>query len=372
MEEDTDDNTDNNTEDDVDSSTEYNNSSDDDTNNSSDEDEDTNNGINDDIKNVIFKKINGEYSWGKYGDFNVVMMNKNGYINVTKLCADAKTKTGKKKDFFNWKANSQSKALISDFSSLLGISRSELFLTIMGGRITKIMGTYAHPYLIPHIASWASTKFAVKVSKIVNEYYANKAIAEKEKLLQKKDDKIDKLTKNIKKQTTEIKTLVKDNKKQTESINKMDNRIKRLLKKNDEIYDINQEISYKIDAISDDRVIKGKKSDNNIFILIKNNEDPDEYDEDELYYEYYAIRTMKGSYNKTIMKYRERHPYMEIVLKINYTPNSVNLWKRIKERLRNIITTSGNYFNIGAKYTENKLVRKIKEIHNEILDHDNM
>ena len=48
-----------------------------------------------------------------------------------------------------------------------------------------ICGTYAHPDLIPHIASWASHKFARKVGRIINNYlvqeYKDKlAVAEAE------------------------------------------------------------------------------------------------------------------------------------------------------------------------------------------------
>ncbi len=35
------------------------------------------------------------------------------------------------------------------------------------------MGTYVHHLLIPHIASWISPEFAVKVSCIVNKYITN-------------------------------------------------------------------------------------------------------------------------------------------------------------------------------------------------------
>jgi hypothetical protein len=39
-----------------------------------------------DIKDIVFRKINNEFIYGLYGDFKVVMMMKNGYINATKLC----------------------------------------------------------------------------------------------------------------------------------------------------------------------------------------------------------------------------------------------------------------------------------------------
>lgn len=60
-----------------------------------------------DIKNICFEAINDEFSWGKYGDFKVIIMNKNGYINVTKLCDEA----GKR--FENWLANKMATELIN-------------------------------------------------------------------------------------------------------------------------------------------------------------------------------------------------------------------------------------------------------------------
>ena len=69
-----------------------------------------------DITNIIFKNINEEYSLGKFGDFNVIIMKENGYINATKLCNDAKTKNGTKKDFREWKKNSSTKELTKEIS----------------------------------------------------------------------------------------------------------------------------------------------------------------------------------------------------------------------------------------------------------------
>nr|AEX63340.1 putative KilA-N domain-containing protein [Moumouvirus Monve] len=38
-----------------------------------------------DIRNISYKEINDEYSWGRYGTFKVIIMKENGYINATKL-----------------------------------------------------------------------------------------------------------------------------------------------------------------------------------------------------------------------------------------------------------------------------------------------
>jgi hypothetical protein len=50
-----------------------------------------------DIREISFKDINDVYSWGNYGDFKVIIMKENGYINATKICNDAKTKNGTRK-----------------------------------------------------------------------------------------------------------------------------------------------------------------------------------------------------------------------------------------------------------------------------------
>ncbi|AUV58832.1 hypothetical protein [Bandra megavirus] len=323
-----------------------------------------------DFRNVIFENINDEYALGKFGDLEVVMMRENGYVNATNLCK----KCGK--DYKNWKRNDNSKELEKELIKQLSSGAhekssahyraAEVTHTVKGGKLTIIRGTYVHPKLIIHIASWCSTEYAMKVSDIVTEYHAKEEIEKRELLLKKKDDKIDKLSKKLDRQNNKIDELLQKNEK-------MDNRIKRLVKKNDEIYNINQDMLGKIDVISNDRVVKGRSSDDHMFVIVKNNDDPNEYDEDEDIYEYSAFRLMKKSYKIRMSEHLERHPDMEIVLKISHSPNSMNLWNRIKTKLgKKKITYSGCNFNLEDDYTENKLVRDIKKIHNERLDTDDI
>ena len=129
------------------------------------------------INNIIFKDINEDYSFGKYGDFNVIIMKKNGYINATKLCSNAETKNGTRKEFYRWLENNNSKILIKEISTFLEISQDKLLITITGGskKLTIIRGTYIHPLLITHIAYWISPKFAINVSLWIDEWkkYSN-------------------------------------------------------------------------------------------------------------------------------------------------------------------------------------------------------
>jgi len=56
---------------------------------------------------VAFQDINDEYAWVNYGEFKLIMMKNNGYVNVTKMCDEYSNKR-----FAHWKENKRSKELI--------------------------------------------------------------------------------------------------------------------------------------------------------------------------------------------------------------------------------------------------------------------
>lgn len=334
-----------------------------------------------DINQISFKGINDDYSWGRYGSFKVIIMKANGYINATKICNDAKTKNGKKKEFKHWKENNTVNELINEISLLVDKPADQLFIAITGGK-NEIRGTYVHPDLIPHIASWASPTFAVKVSQIINKYFIRKAIKEKEKLIKDKDDKIGKLGKQIiaiKDQNDILLTntdfLVNKNKKTEKDNKKMSRQLQLLLNKNDDLYDLNEEMLTKMEMISNDRVIAtDNEIDQHMLIIIKNNDDPNDFDEDEIFYQYHALRVMKKSYKNRIISHRERHPNMKVIQKINYSPNAMNLWIRIKQKLgsgrKKKLIIDNCKFNLKGNYTEKQFLDDIMKIHNERLNYD--
>lgn len=289
-------------------------------------------------------------------------MKETGYINATKLIA----LSSKNKKFNDWTRGKNTEELINELSSDTEISVSELLIpiTTSSKKFTEIRGTYVHPNLIPHIASRASPKFAVKVSKIINEYFIREAIDEKEKEFDKKNDKIDELNDKVDK-------LLSKN-------NKMDKRIKRLLSKNNDLYDQNEEILDKVYTISNDKVISTSNSkDINMFLLIKNNDDLKEYNEDTILYEYHVLRVMKKSCKIRLINHKNRHPNMEIIMKISFSPNSMNLWTRIKKRLgmgkNRKIDYDNCKFNLHKKnYSQENLINDIKEIHNERFNYEDI
>ena len=138
------------------------------------------NNINNNNQFVAFQDVNEEYAWVNYGEFKLLMMKRNGYVNVTKMCDDGG------KEFRMWKRNTRSKELIkllinNDVSSVHNYTdENDLLIIVSGGNQHEayLRGTYAYPDLVLDIACWLSGEFYLKASKIVREYF-NKQEREK-------------------------------------------------------------------------------------------------------------------------------------------------------------------------------------------------
>ena len=72
---------------------------------------------------VAFEQIQDNYWYGAYGEFRVVMMKSNGYINATKMCNDG----GKR--FFNWSDLKTSHQLIQAHEKQMVLDNTPLDLT---------------------------------------------------------------------------------------------------------------------------------------------------------------------------------------------------------------------------------------------------
>ncbi len=120
------------------------------------------------LSNIAFEPIYDKYYRGQYGEFNVIIRIPDGYVNVTKLCAMAESKNGLPKKFTSWKKAISSDELIAAASRHEGVPVDQLLELVQAGKQADVSGTYAHPKLVPHIASWASPDFAMQVSDIVN------------------------------------------------------------------------------------------------------------------------------------------------------------------------------------------------------------
>lgn len=121
---------------------------------------------------MCYQQIWKSYWYAIYSEFTVVIHKPLGYINVTQLCKTCK------KQFYNWHANKSVKALIADLAEKLTLSgcpvtTEQMLIVIKGGTgqyKAIVSGTYAHPILIPHIASWLDHSFAGVVSIMLNTF----------------------------------------------------------------------------------------------------------------------------------------------------------------------------------------------------------
>jgi hypothetical protein len=207
------------------------------------------------LNQIIFEHIDDKYAYGKYGDFKVIIMKENCYINATKLCKEYG------KELSNWLRNANSKELIEETEkeiSVLHIRRTEnnkSFITVKGGNNQNICGTYVHELLIPHIASWISPQFGIKVSKIVNNFLKNEYINS----LKQKDEKISSLENKLDELLNNNKHLLEKNDRMEKILEanqiKLDKTFNRLVGAHEEIREINE----KLDIATDDRVVKAKK-----------------------------------------------------------------------------------------------------------------
>ncbi|AYP74175.1 N1R/p28-like protein [Fowlpox virus] len=157
-----------------------------------------------DFSDLVTREIDERFCYIQYDKFELIMMKENGFINATKLC-----KLGGK-NLKHWLENKQSKDLIKELEDInsvwkpfpTGRNSGQLEIIIIVSNEGKndkkyeVSGSYVHQDLLPHIASWISPSFAIKVSKIINCYVSGKyefKLKEREEEIRKRENKINEL-----------------------------------------------------------------------------------------------------------------------------------------------------------------------------------
>jgi DNA polymerase III alpha subunit (gram-positive type) len=323
---------------------------------------------------IAFEDIDDTYCWGKYAGLEVIMMKSNGYINATKMCNHISNAIGKQKSFRSWKRDASSIELIDALSVSVQICTDALLIK-PNVRI-ELRGTYVHPKLIPDIASWASKKFALKAADIVNQYFNDKALAEKNVIIQHHARKIDKLLRKMDQQTETIKQQTDTIKQQTAMIQKQSDDVKTLLTKNDHI---SHEISHVkkqneqtnaqnntlLDMVAEKSehqvMVPSNEAKTHTFTLLRNN-DPD-YD-----YMYYVIRIQKRNLKTRLRMHAREHPHAVSLVSIDYQPNGINFWNVMKEQLHDYIEYVNCDFNLLKGYPEEDMIKFVTELNESRFD----
>ena len=284
------------------------------------------------LSEIIYENVTEEYGWGKYGDFKVLIRRRDGYINATKLCSDGE------KLFKNWLRLEGSKALISELEGS-HLSRPAMEV-IQGGSNYDISGTYINPELIPHVASWISPPFAIKVSKIVNSYI----VREYKEQLKVKNGEIS----DLKKTLGEIKA------QNSILISKVTNLSDRVEVANENIIETLDNLG----AISNQRVPVNRQPSSEREELLLFHAEGNTYK---------VVRAQKRSVATALRDQKKKYPFLRVLFRFESRPNAKELWNAIKKRLREeSIEVEGNEFEHAGD--EDYLLQLFKECNHEKFD----
>ena len=278
---------------------------------------------------IAYEQIDDEYWYGRYGPFKAVIHSTSGYVNATKLCNDCC------KRFRDWKENKSSQEMIKAVEQRLEFHRPNLpeHVSIdlptaalfeergISSNMNEISGMYAHPLLIPHIASWASPRFAIIVSEIVNDYVSSAYkwfIMQQDLIIQQRD-----LT-----------------------IHGQDIKIEQ---KDLEIQDKYLEIQEVKSKVVPDTADPTKRM---IFALFR---------VDSSLTDYWAIRCQKMNFSKQFKSAQAKLGSITQIYKI-VDPNSTNLFVRIKEHGKDLFTCKRNLITLKDISLEIELIRLVDNL----------
>ena len=177
------------------------------------------------LSEICYEQIKGTYYHGIFGDFKLIIDQKSGCFNATKLCEQG----GKR--FREWKNLEKSKNLITHYENCPRNSQGNFTYEVKGSnkdnRNKQIIGTYVPKELILDIASWVSVEFYDRCNNIVINYYVKKFKKMDNKSLKQKIKELEDLTKNMEELTLE-------NEKKSYIIQEKEDKIDQLMKMLDE------------------------------------------------------------------------------------------------------------------------------------------
>jgi KilA-N domain len=257
-----------------------------------------------DNEKICYQQIFKSYWYANYGDLTVVIHKELGYVNASLLCKTYK------KQFGHWHRNKNTKAIIAGLAEKIStngapVTAEQMVITVKGGSGAykkHICGTYVHPILFPHIASWLDHTFAGVVSIMVNNFFG----------LQTK--------------TGDLTSILEDMKQKPEPKDEEDE-----------------------DDVSDVEDVVPEKLKKTFKIFARN--DPK--------FPYQVIEVDTKKMDAAVKRFRKSPAgTQELLLEINNIPDVVNLYSMIKAS--GIIQTNKNAFK--SKFPKEVLIEKIKEL----------
>ena len=286
-----------------------------------------------------------------YDGFELLVMKYNNYVNATKMC------NLDNKRYEHWSRNKGSEELIEEvFIRLNGFSSTHIWANQSNNTIyepvqailgsNEIKGTYVHQLLVPHILSWLSPKFAIRVSEIINKY-----------LVDEKDRKIfdlEELNRRMEERHQETKSLLLQTRTQNEELSiKVDISQDQIQSLKDSINTNNHRVSdIQNNEIKDIKKIvpsiKPLNGNASLMILIKYTK---------LENEYYCIRTQK-KYRTTALNRFEFNANEHRIIFEKITSNANMLFSNWKIDV-SYLTTNLNHFSLN-NISEEQFLKELK------------
>ncbi|KAF9342854.1 hypothetical protein BGX26_006719, partial [Mortierella sp. AD094] len=306
---------------------------------------------------VKFDPVNEGFYWGAYGEFKVLVMRDNGYINITKLCKI------KDKHLPHWLETQSAKELIEELRSSVVITTELILIKQMKG-LYETRGTYAHPDLVPHIASWISPTFALKVCRIVNAVLLKEQKDINARLtadIGEKDQTISRLESKLEQILSTAQSHVDDKKDLKNSLDNITEELSNVRLDNEVTHEMLEQTNETLLEVVEDRVVKtfSLGTLNTVAIF----EDKDLKTKKS---QFHIFRTQRRNLSAALRKYLKIHPNATEFYRVEYNPNAINYYIRIKERYDSReIKTSRNDFELLGDTTPEMLLSFIQEIENE-------
>jgi hypothetical protein len=328
------------------------------------------------ISDICYEQIKGDYWYASYLGTKVVMMKSSGYINITKLCTDG----GKR--FKHWLENKHSKEMLEFYQNIINQSSSSdgipsdenqaipsnVRIKIVGGKSNEdvsIRGTYLHPKLMPHVASWVNLQFGYRVSCIVEDYViaeiARELATAKQELERQQEQTL--LAQQQAQQLEQVvgeKDLVIDIKQAAlEMVQQQAQQFEAIAVRQDgliqaattEIKQAQQQAQQLVQTIQLKEKCHRIWSSTHAFTLLRTNNPESKRP-------YYAIRRARRSMSGAIKKFQTKYPTAAIVFKRAYVPNPINLYTRLKAS--DILCFSRNF--CSSLFGEVELIKKLTEL----------
>src|SRR3981189_744886 len=336
------------------------------------------------LADIAYEQIDGNFWYGSYGVFRVVIMKDCGFINASRLCDNG----GKELKY--WYANQGSKDLLQCLAAKLGESSIDcvvirkLVKTFNQTDIEKtISGTYYHPLIIPHIACWVSAEYALRVSEIVIDFHVGeyKSRLNEEQTRRQHAEEWARQEKAGREATTQIwqvteqqneimkRELAYADEEVREKDRVLEDKNVEMMEKDKALDDQNVEIARQSAELAvacmnllttKNKLVGAKckiiKSKTNLFlwscthsfVIMKVNDENARG-------AYYVIRTRRRTIRAAMKRFTNKHPNATIMIEQRFIPNGVNLYQRLK--VQRLIKTHHNFFNIMT--CEHGLVKAI-------------